>query len=71
MSNVHTAPTMQRRWRTWLAALHHREDGIAMTEYVTLLMLVTLGGAAAVVALGIPLLRLYKHAQILLALPVP
>ncbi len=44
---------------------------VAFTEYVTLLSLVTLGGALAVYALGSPLLHTFRFAQLIVAMPVP
>lgn len=45
--------------------------GVVFVEYVALLTLVTVIGAVAVVGLGVPLLRLYRFAQMVLSLPVP
>ena len=45
--------------------------GAAYVEYLALLTLVTLVGAGAVAALGIPLLRLYRFAEVILLLPAP
>ncbi len=45
--------------------------GIATVEYVTLLVLVTLGGAAAVLALGVPFVKMFRFQQLLIALPFP
>jgi hypothetical protein len=42
-----------------------------MVEYVTLLCLVTLIGAATVVALGVPLMQLFRYVQMVLAMPIP
>ncbi|MBX3274532.1 MAG: hypothetical protein KF729_29980 [Sandaracinaceae bacterium] len=53
--------------RTLLASA----SGIVFTEYVALLLLVTVIGAVAVVSLGVPLLRLYRFAQMILSLPIP
>jgi hypothetical protein len=47
------------------------ERGVAMVEYVTLLCLVTLIGAATVVALGVPLMQLFRYVQMVLAMPIP
>jgi Flp pilus assembly pilin Flp len=47
------------------------ERGAAYVEYLALLTLVTLVGAGAVAALGIPLLRLYRFAEVILLLPSP
>lgn len=40
-------------------------------EYVTLLTLVSLGFVAATLALGVPLLRLYRYIQTVIAVPFP
>lgn len=45
--------------------------GSAYVEYLTLLAVVTLAGAAAIAALGLPLLRLFRYAELLIALPIP
>ncbi len=47
------------------------ERGVAMVEYVTLLCLVTLIGAATVVALGVPLMQLFRYVQMVIAMPIP
>ena len=47
------------------------EDGVVAVEYIALLSLVTLIGAAAVVGLGIPLLKLFRYAETIIALPMP
>ena len=46
-------------------------SGVVFVEYVALLTLVTVIGAVAVVGLGIPLVRLYRFAQVMVALPIP
>lgn len=45
--------------------------GAVFVEYVALLLLVTIGGAAAVLALGVPLINLFRYQQIVLSLPIP
>lgn len=45
--------------------------GIVFVEYVALLLLVTVIGAVSVVGLGVPLLKLFRFAQMILSLPVP
>ena len=47
------------------------ERGVAMVEYVTLLCLVTVAGAAAVAALGVPLIQLFRYVQTVIAMPIP
>jgi hypothetical protein len=51
--------------------LARETDGVVYTEYVTLLFLVVLTAAAAVIALGRPLLRYYRYVQMVIAVPVP
>ena len=46
-------------------------SGVIFVEYVALLTLVTVIGAVSVVGLGVPLLRLYRFAQMVLSLPIP
>lgn len=45
--------------------------GVVFVEYVALLLLVTIGGAVAVLSIGIPLVTLYRYQQLLLSLPIP
>lgn len=45
--------------------------GVVFVEYVALLTLVTLIGSGAVVALGIPLLNLFRYQELMLSLPIP
>jgi Flp pilus assembly pilin Flp len=45
--------------------------GAAYVEYLSLLTLVTLVGAGAVAALGLPLLRMFRFAEVILLLPSP
>ena len=45
--------------------------GAVFVEYVALLTLVTIMGAAAVLSLGVPLLNLFKFQQLILTLPFP
>lgn len=47
------------------------KKGVVFVEYVALLCLVTVLGAVAVVGLGVPLLTLYRYAQMILSLPIP
>ncbi|MBT8492176.1 MAG: hypothetical protein KJO07_03880 [Deltaproteobacteria bacterium] len=47
------------------------EKGAISVEYIALLSLVTLIGAASVVGLGIPLLKLFRYAETIIALPMP
>jgi len=45
--------------------------GVVFVEYVALLLLVTVGGAAAVLAVGAPLVTLFRYQQLILSLPIP
>ena len=47
------------------------QGGAIAVEYIALLSLVTLIGAASVVGLGIPLLKLFRYAETIIALPMP
>ena len=47
------------------------DSGAVFAEYVTILVLVSLGCAAATVALGVPLQNLYLFQQAVLLLPIP
>lgn len=47
------------------------ERGTVTAEYVTLLVLVSIGCAAATVALGIPFTNLYTVQRAIFLLPVP
>jgi len=47
------------------------DRGAVFAEYVTLLTLVSLGCAAATIALGIPLSNLFVFQRALLLLPIP
>ncbi len=45
--------------------------GGVFVEYLVVLCLVTLGGSAALVSLGAPLVHYYRVTQLVLGLPVP
>lgn len=45
--------------------------GVVFVEYVALLLLVTIMGAASVLALGVPLVNLFRYQQLMLSLPIP
>ncbi len=53
------------------ASLVKAEGGVVMVEYVTLLCFVTLTGAATVMALGVPLMQLFRYVQMVIAMPIP
>ncbi len=46
-------------------------SGVVFVEYVALVTLVTLIGAISTLSLGVPLLKLYRFAQMVLSLPIP
>ena len=52
-------------------ALVRSTSGAVFVEYVVVLLLVTLIAASAIVFTGIPLLRLFRLTQAMLALPFP
>jgi Flp pilus assembly pilin Flp len=54
-----------------LGRLHRDERGIAMTEYLEILVLVTLGAAVAMAPLGAYLMRYYDNVEFLTGLPFP
>ena len=55
----------------FLQSLMRDERGVVMTEYIVLVVFVTLGGAAAVVSLGVPLYQYYRYVQLVISLPIP
>jgi Flp pilus assembly pilin Flp len=54
-----------------LRQLHADERGVAMTEYLEILLLVTLGAAVAMAPLGAYLMRYYDNFEFLSGLPFP
>jgi hypothetical protein len=60
-----------RTWRRSIAPLARETDGSIFAEYTTLLVLVTLGAAAATVSLGIPLIQYYRYVQMIIVVPFP
>jgi Flp pilus assembly pilin Flp len=54
-----------------LARLHRDERGVAMTEYLQILVLVILGAAVAVAPLGAYLARYYDNVEFVTGLPLP
>ena len=54
-----------------LGRLHRDEQGVAMTEYLEILLLVVLGAAVAMAPLGAYLLRYYDNVEFLTGLPFP
>ena len=69
-------PPMEDWSRGHISGRHCRplvadERGVVFAEYVVVLTLVSLVGSAAVVALGVPLVRAFRFAQLFIALPIP
>lgn len=54
-----------------LGVLARDSRGAIFVEYVALLCLVTVGGSAAVVTLGAPLVALARFTQLVVGLPIP
>jgi Flp pilus assembly pilin Flp len=54
-----------------LRSLHTDERGVAMVEYLEILLLVTLGAAVAMAPLGAYLMRYYDNVEFLSGLPFP
>jgi len=59
------------RLGTLLRRLHQDERGVAMVEYMEILVLVTLGAAVAMAPLGALLMRYYDNVEFLTGLPFP
>lgn len=45
--------------------------GVAFTEYLVLMTVVTILGSVAVVGIGVPMLRTFRYAQLMLSIPLP
>jgi Flp pilus assembly pilin Flp len=54
-----------------LRRLDRDERGVAMVEYLEILILVTLGAAVAMAPLGMYLMRYYDNVEFLSGLPFP
>lgn len=67
---IEGAEGMPERSRS-LGELARESRGAIFVEYVALLCLVTVGGAAAVVTLGAPLVALARFTQLVVGLPIP
>jgi Flp pilus assembly pilin Flp len=52
-------------------ALVEETDGAVFVEYLTLTLLVAVLCAAATATLGVPLLRLFRFQQAVVAVPIP
>ena len=52
-------------------ALAQGTAGAIFVEYTTLLLMVTIGCAAAITTLGVPLLRLFRFQQLVMIVPFP
>jgi len=62
---------MLRSLVTLLSRLDSDEQGVAMVEYLEILILVILGAAVAMAPLGAYLLRYYDNVEFLSGLPFP
>jgi Flp pilus assembly pilin Flp len=62
---------MLRSLVTLLRRLDSDEQGVAMVEYLEILILVILGAAVAMAPLGAYLLRYYDNVEFLSGLPFP
>ncbi|MBN1653971.1 MAG: hypothetical protein JXA30_09360 [Deltaproteobacteria bacterium] len=47
------------------------DQGTVYTEYLVILFLVALGAVSALIALGVPLLKLFYYQQAVVLLPFP
>jgi Flp pilus assembly pilin Flp len=65
------APHLLRPITTILKRLHGDERGVAMVEYLEILVLVILGAAVAMAPLGAYLMRYYDNVEFLSGLPFP
>lgn len=54
-----------------LRALHDDQRGVAMVEYLEILVLVMIGAAVAMAPLGSYLMRYYDNVEFLSGLPFP
>jgi len=54
-----------------LSRLHRDDRGVAMVEYLEILVLVVLGAAVAMAPLGAYLMRYYDNVEFLSGLPFP
>jgi Flp pilus assembly pilin Flp len=61
---------MRSLWRA-LRRLHTDERGVAMVEYLEILVMCVLGAAVAMAPLGGYLLRYYDNVEFLSGLPFP
>ncbi len=59
-----------KKGASWAALLSDR-GGAIYVEYVTLLVLVSLIAAAAIAAVGAPMVNTYRFAQYVLGAPLP
>lgn len=63
-------PHLDRPDRPKLSLLDD-EEGAVYVEYISLIILVSIGAAAAIVAVGVPLLESFRMTQAFLGAPVP
>lgn len=67
--NMNQTPT--KSLQVAVESLRKDVRGVSTVEYATLLVLVTVGGALAVLSLGVPFVKMYRFQQLILALPFP
>ena len=67
--NMNETPTKSAQ--VAVESLRKDERGLATVEYAMLLAVVTVGGAIAVLSLGVPFVKMFRFQQLILALPFP
>jgi Flp pilus assembly pilin Flp len=60
-----------RSWLELLRRLHDDDRGVAMVEYLQILVLVIIGAAVAMAPLGALLMRYYDNVEFISGLPFP
>ena len=68
---MYNGPAMLRSLVTLLRRLDADQQGVAMVEYLEILILVILGAAVAMAPLGALLMRYYDNVEFLSGLPFP
>lgn len=58
-------------FRTTLQEIGEDTTGTATVEYTVLMVCVTIGAAAAIYAIGMPLVERYRFMKLLIGLPLP
>jgi Flp pilus assembly pilin Flp len=67
----HTMKAPMSSWLELLRRLHHDDRGVAMVEYLQILVLVIIGAAVAMAPLGALLMRYYDNVEFVSGLPFP